>query len=57
MRGNNPGSPQGGPSMPEEEPKILQMEEERLQNSFLRQREASINHEIDARLPNGALNS
>lgn len=57
MRGNNQGSPQAGPTMPDEEPKILQMEEERLQNSFLRQREASINHEIDTSLPNGALTS
>ena len=47
-------APPSAPDMPDEEPKILAMEEERLQNTFLKQQHASFSHEVDRRLPNGA---
>ena len=42
------------PDMPDIEPKILALQEERLQNTFLRQQEAAFSNEIDRKLPNGA---
>ena len=47
-------APASAPDMPDEEPKILAMEEERLQNTFLKNQHASFSHEVDRRLPNGA---
>lgn len=49
------GKPPEYPDMPDEEPKVLAMEESKLQNSFLKQREASFGHDLDRQLANGAL--
>jgi len=47
-------APASAPDMPDQEPKILGMEEERLQRTFLKQQDAAYSHEVDNRLPNGA---
>ena len=42
------------PDMPEEEPKFLAMEEEKLQNTILRNQNSAYSNALDRKLQNGA---